>query len=257
MILMDGVDFTHISGFVGLSFSLAGSQLWGPGPNAGLPALRHFQASLSGIEHVLRKGPRSLFPPRDYGSYRWAGLVQKFSFRSSGPNLNALFSPNCYSHWQETKLTSSTRRCWVCEAWAAWIWISWFKSWSDFRCSSWICQRSRSRAAGGAIENRHRCWRSLKKLCRPHGFLISLFFYCIVPFEQCSKPGWTTWCSGDNSNPLCEYLDFGRDKCLRVFTGECQLSAWGIFTIRWVNFGHIHWFYAAIHDVSFRYPLGI
>ena len=91
-ILMDGVDFTPISGFVGLSFSLAGSQLWGPGPNAGLPALRHFQKNR--FEHVLRKGPRSLFPPRDYGSYRWAGLAQKFSFRSSGPNLNALFSPH-------------------------------------------------------------------------------------------------------------------------------------------------------------------
>ena len=43
-----------------MSFSLAGSQLWGPGPNAGLPALRHFQASL---RTCPAQGPKIIVPP--------------------------------------------------------------------------------------------------------------------------------------------------------------------------------------------------
>ena len=80
--IMDGVDFTPISGFVALSFSSAGSQLWGP--------------------------------PRDYGSYRKLPLSRVGStvlvqvigskserYKNSPPNHQQIAS---YSHWQETKL---------------------------------------------------------------------------------------------------------------------------------------------------------
>lgn len=48
-------------------FLWQGRSFGGPLPNAGLPALRHFHASL---RTCPVQGPKIIVPPRDYGSYR-------------------------------------------------------------------------------------------------------------------------------------------------------------------------------------------